>query len=126
MLLSVTRVCCIYLPMSKKSTYRVTFHNQGKVYEIYASKVHQSGLFGFIEIEELLFGEKSSVVVDPSEENLKSEFSGVQRTYIPMHSVVRIDEVEKTGHPKVMDATGTGGNVAPFPVYTSSQAPPKS
>jgi hypothetical protein len=112
--------------MSKKSTYRVTFHNQGKVYEIYARKVHQSGIFGFIEIEELLFGEKSSVVVDPSEENLKSEFSGVQRTYIPMHSVVRIDEVEKTGHPKIMEATDTGGNIAPFPVYTGSQDTPKS
>ncbi len=112
--------------MSKKSTYRVTFHNQGKVYEIYARNVHQSGLFGFIEIEELLFGEKSSVVVDPSEENLKSEFSGVRRTYIPIHSVVRIDEVEKTGHPKIMDATGTSGNVAPFPVYTGPQDPPKS
>ena len=112
--------------MSKKSTYRVTFHNQGKVYEIYARKVHQSGLFGFIEIEDLLFGEKSSVVVDPSEENLKSEFSGVQRTYIPMHSVVRIDEVEKTGHPKIMEDTGSGGKIAPFPVYTGGQEKPKN
>ena len=112
--------------MSKKSTYRVTFHNQGKVYEIYARKVHQSGLFGFIEIEDLLFGEKSSVVVDPSEENLKSEFNGVQRTYIPMHSVVRIDEVEKTGHPKIMEDSDSGGKIAPFPVYTGSQDTPKS
>lgn len=112
--------------MTKKSTYRVTFHNQGKVYEIYARKVNQSGLFGFIEIEELLFGEKSSVVVDPSEENLKSEFSGVQRTHIPMHSVVRIDEVEKTGHPKIMEATSSAGNVSPFPVYTGSHDKPKS
>ena len=39
--------------------------------------VHQSGLLGFIEVEEIVFGEKSSVVVDPSEESLKSEFSGV-------------------------------------------------
>ena len=112
--------------MTNKNTYRVTFHNQGKVYEIYARNVHQSGLFGFIEIEELLFGEKSSVVVDPSEENLKSEFNGVRRAYIPIHSVVRIDEVEKTGHPKIMDATNTGGNVAPFPVYTRSPDTPKS
>lgn len=112
--------------MSKKSTYRVTFHNQGKVYEIYARKVHQSGMFGFIEIEDLLFGEKSSVVVDPSEENLKSEFNGVQRTYIPMHSVVRIDEVENTGQPKIMEDTGSGGKIAPFPVFTGSQDTPKS
>ena len=45
------------------------FHNQGKVYEIYAQNVHHSAMFGFIEVEKLLFGEKSSVVVDPTEEN---------------------------------------------------------
>ena len=112
--------------MSNKSTYRVTFHNQGKVYEIYARKVHQSGLFGFIEIEQLVFGEKSSVVVDPSEENLKSEFSGVQRTYIPMHSMIRIDEVEKTGHPKITEGSGSNDKIAPFPVYTGSQDTPKN
>jgi len=112
--------------MSKKSTYRVSFHNQGKVYEVYARKVHQSGLFGFIEIEDLIFGEKSSLVVDPSEENLKSEFKGVQRTYIPMHAVIRIDEVEKTGHPKITEVTGSGDKIAPFPVYTGSQDTPKN
>lgn len=112
--------------MTDKSTYRITFHNQGKVYEIYARKVHQSGLFGFIEIEDLVFGEKSSVVVDPSEENLKSEFSGVQRTYIPMHAVIRIDEVEKTGHSKITEAAGSGEKIAPFPVYTGGLDTPKS
>lgn len=112
--------------MKKTNTYRVTFHNQGKVYEIYARKVHQSGLFGFIEIEELLFGEKSSVVVDPSEENLKNEFSGVERTYIPMHAVIRIDEVEKSGHPKITDAQASDGKIAPFPVYTGGQDPSKN
>jgi hypothetical protein len=112
--------------MSKKSTYRVSFHNQGKVYEIYARKVHQSGLFGFIEIEDLVFGEKSSVVVDPSEEKLESEFSGVQRTYIPMHSMIRIDEVEKTGHPKITETSGSSDKISPFPVYTGSQDSPKN
>ncbi len=112
--------------MSKKRTYRVTFHNRDKVYEIYARKVHQSALFGFIEIEDLLFGEKSSIVVDPSEENLKSEFSGIQRTYIPMHAVVRIDEVEKTGHGKITEVSGSGEKITPFPVYTGGQDAPKS
>ena len=98
--------------------YRVTFHNQGKIYEIYARTVHQSGLFGFIEIEQIVFGEKTSVVVDPSEENLKSEFADVSRTYIPMHSVVRIDEVEKMGQSKITKAEGGSGSVTPFPVLT--------
>ena len=105
----------------KKSTYRVSFHNQGKVYEIYARSIHQSGLFGFIEIEKLVFGEKSALLVDPSEEHLKSEFAGVIRSYIPMHSVIRIDEVEKSGHGKITKIEGGDGNIAPFPVYTPPQ-----
>ena len=60
------------------------------------------------------------VVVDPSEESLKSEFSGVSRTYIPMHSIVRIDEVEKMGQSKVSKAEGGAGTVTPFPVITNN------
>ncbi|MEX2479399.1 MAG: DUF1820 family protein [Gammaproteobacteria bacterium] len=103
---------------AKKSTYRISFHNQGKVYEIYAREVHQSSLFGFIEVEKIVFGEKSTLLVDPSEEHLKSEFAGVNRTYIPMHAVIRIDEVEKSGHSKITDADTSGDKIAPFPVFT--------
>ena len=78
-----------------KQIYKVIFYNQGELYEIYARQVSQGNLYGFVEIEQLVFGEKTSLVVDPSEERLKSEFSDVKRTYIPMHAVVRIDEVEK-------------------------------
>ena len=104
--------------MSENKIYKVMFHNQGKVYEIYAKNVHHSAMFGFVEIEKLLFGEKSSVVVDTSEENLKNEFSGVDRTYIPMHSIVRIDEVKKQGSAKISDGDGVNENIMPFPVYT--------
>ena len=101
--------------MSEDKIYKIMFHNQGKVYEIYAKNVHHSAMFGFIEIEKLLFGEKTSVVVDPSEENLKNEFSGVERTYIPMHSIIRIDEVNKQGAAKISEKNE---NIMPFPVYT--------
>lgn len=104
--------------MSKKPIYKVLFYNQGKVYEIYAHSVHQGAMFGFIEVEQLMFDGKSSVVVDPSEENLKSEFKEVTRTYIPMHSIIRIDEVDKKGTAKVTDAGDKSENVMPFPVYT--------
>jgi len=102
--------------MPRKTLYKVIFHNQGKVYEIYARSVHQGAMFGFIEIEKLAFGEKTSVVVDPSEENLKAEFSEVTRTYIPLHSIIRIDEVSKQGAARITAAED--GNVMPFPVYT--------
>ena len=109
--------------MSPKPIYKVIFANQGKVYEIYASAVSQGGLFGFVEVEEILFGEKSAVVVDPSEEALKVEFKGVQRTFIPMHSILRIDEVDKQGTGRIRtDEDGTS-NVAPFPMTV---APPQT
>jgi hypothetical protein len=107
--------------MASKPIYRIAFLNQGKVYEIYARRVSQTGaLFGFVEVEELVFGARKSVVVDPAEERLQLEFAGVKRTYLPMHYVLRIDEVDKQGTGKITNAEG--GNVAqfPMPVYTPS------
>ncbi|HVC37513.1 MAG TPA: DUF1820 family protein, partial [Gammaproteobacteria bacterium] len=56
--------------MTARHIYKVIFMNQGKIYEVYARKVSQDGFWGFIEIEQLVFGERSSVVLDPSEEKL--------------------------------------------------------
>jgi hypothetical protein len=100
--------------MAASHIFKVLFVNQGKVYEIYARKVGHGSLFGFIEVEELVFGERSSVVVDPAEEKIKAEFTGVKRTYLPMHSVLRIDEVKKQGVSKITALEG--GNVTQFPV----------
>jgi hypothetical protein len=99
----------------KKQIYKVIFINQGKVYEIYAKNVSQGGLFGFVEIEGLLFGEKSTVVVDPSEEALQQEFSGVERTYVPMHAVIRIDQVEKRGVSTIHQVAESTAKITPLP-----------
>jgi hypothetical protein len=109
--------------MAASHIFKVIFHSQGKVFEIYARKVGHGQMFGFIEVEELLFGEKSTVLVDPSEEKIQTEFAGVKRTYLPLHSVIRIDEVKKTGVSKVSE--GAPSNVAqfPFPVYTPPSGP---
>jgi hypothetical protein len=103
--------------MSKKKIYKVIFMSQGQVYEVYARHIGQGTLFGFVEIEELVFGARSTVLVDPSEEKIKSEFEGVTRTHLPMHSIIRIDEVEKEGAGKISKIEG---NVTqfPMPVYT--------
>ena len=98
-----------------KTIYKVIFMNEGKVFEIYARQIYQGEMYGFIEVEELVFGERASVVVDPAEERLKTEFEGVARTYIPMHAIVRIDEVEKEGTAKIKSVTGDKGNVTSFP-----------
>ena len=54
------------------------------------------------------------MLIDPSEERLRNEFEGVQRSFIPMHAVVRIDEVEKEGVAKITDSKGE--NITPFPM----------
>ena len=95
--------------------YKIIFLNQNKVYELYAKAIYQSEMYGFIEAEEFVFGARSQMIVDPGEEKLKSEFNGVSRSYIPLHSIIRIDEVEKEGVGKIVDATG-GSNVSPFPL----------
>lgn len=104
--------------MSRKRVYKVMFMNQGQVFEIYARRVNHGELFGFVAVEELVFGERTTVVVDPSEERIKAEFENVRRTYLPMHSIVRIDEVDKQGTSKISKVEG--GNVAqfPIPIYT--------
>ena len=104
--------------MADQHLYKVIFMNQGKIYEIYARSISQGSLFGFIEVEKLVFGERTTVVVDPSEERLKSEFETVTRTYIPMHAVVRIDEVEKQGTSKISSFDGENVSQFPMPVYT--------
>ena len=103
--------------MAASHIFKVVFVNQGKVYEIYARKVHHGSLLGFVEVEEWVFGERSTVVVDPTEEKIKSEFEGVKRTYLTMHSVLRIDEVRKQGVSKISNFEGS--NVAQFPVVFS-------
>ena len=42
--------------MSNKTIYRIFFTSQGKAYELYARKVEQADLHGFVMIEGLLFG----------------------------------------------------------------------
>ena len=105
--------------MTKPRLYRVNFLNQGQVYEVYCRHVSHGGLLGFIELEDLVFGEKTSVVLDPGEEKLKTEFANVSRTYIPVHQVIRVDEVSKPGAARIFAvAEGSSGKVTPFPVFT--------
>lgn len=97
-----------------REMFRVLFLNQGQVYEVYARGIFQSDLYGFVEIEDYVFGSRSQLLVDPSEDRLRKEFEGVQRSFIPMHAIIRIDEVEKEGIAKITDSKG--GNVTPFPL----------
>ena len=107
--------------MASQPIYKVIFHNGGQVYEVFARQIYQSDMWGFVEIEELVFGERSQILVDPGEEKLKNEFSGVKRSYIPLQSIVRIDEVEKEGAARISE--GGNAKIAPFPVIPRGAAP---
>ena len=102
--------------MATSRVYRITFMSQGQVYELYAKSVGSAAMFGFIEVSHLLWSQKSSLVIDPSEDRLKHEFSGVKRFYVPMHSVIRVDEVDHEGTSKIVASAG-GASITPFPVF---------
>lgn len=108
--------------MAAEPMFKVIFYNQGQVYEVYARAIYQSELYGFIEVEEFIFGERTALLVDPGEEKLKNEFTGVKRSYVPMHSIVRIDEVEKSGAGKVSEIKSSD-KIAQFPQSISTPKP---
>ena len=99
----------------KKRMYRVIFQGSSKVYELYARSVSQSDMYAFLEVRDLVFGEQSKLVVNPGEEQLRTQFEGVSCTYLPIHSVIRVDEVEKEGSAKVISVSEKG-SVAQFPI----------
>jgi hypothetical protein len=101
--------------MKTKPIYRITFLNRGNIYELYARHVDSSKLYAFVEVSDIVFGERSEILVDPAEEKLKTEFDGVKRTFIPIHAVVRIDEVSKEGQNRII-GKGESGTITPFPL----------
>jgi hypothetical protein len=100
--------------MSQKALYKVVFHNHGKVYELFAKKVLASDLYGFTQISELVFSSSDALLVDPAEEKLKEEFGKTKSLHLPMHSIVRIEEVEERTTAKIRDAS-SGEKIMPFP-----------
>ncbi|MFC3393700.1 DUF1820 family protein [Brenneria rubrifaciens] len=99
--------------MSKESAlYRIQFINNGKNYQLYVRELVSSTLFGFIEIADFVFDSQSTVLVDPSTEKLKTEFSGVSRSFIPLQAIIRIDAVTEKGSARISEL---GDNVTHFP-----------
>ena len=94
--------------MSQDDTlYRVQFISNGERYELYVKTLIQGALFGFVEIGEFVWDTHTSVVVDPSHERLKSEFS----------------DVKKKGSAKITKLENKSDKVATFPspIYTPTK-----
>jgi hypothetical protein len=96
--------------------FKVAFLNQVKVYELYCNKVSGSDLsYGFIELSDLVFEGEDSVVIDPTEERMREEFADVEVLHIPMHAVIRVEQVKKRG-PCVIRDSKSGEKVTPLPL----------
>ncbi len=99
-----------------KTVYKVTFLNHGKVYELFAGHAGTSGLWGFVEIGELMFDVRDGLVVDPTEERLRDEFGATRALHLPMQSILRIEEVDRKGTSAIRDAATGESVVTPFPM----------
>ncbi|MDX5630461.1 MULTISPECIES: DUF1820 family protein [unclassified Brenneria] len=97
---------------NEPALYRIQFMNNGKNYQLYVRELVSSNLFGFIEIADFVFDSQSTVLIDPSTEKLKTEFSGVSRSFIPLQAVIRIDAVTEKGSARISEL---GDNVTHFP-----------
>lgn len=97
--------------------FRVQFICNGEKYELYVREVSQGSMFGFVEVGDFVWDTHTSLVVDPSHEKLKDEFAEVTQTYIPMHSILRIDEVKKQGTSKITQLSDKV-TAFPNPIYT--------
>ncbi|MFT6790905.1 MAG: hypothetical protein ACJA04_000104 [Cellvibrionaceae bacterium] len=110
--------------MANTELYKVIFYNQGEIYEVYARDIFQSDIYGFIEVEQFVFGEPDQLIVNPGEEKLKNEFANVKRSFIPVQAIIRIDEVEREGQGKVKEIKSSD-KIATFPL-SGRMAPPPS
>jgi hypothetical protein len=107
--------------MAGNALYKIIFLNHGKVYELFSESVGTSGLWGFVEVSELVFETGEGIVVDPTEEKMRQEFAGAKVLHLPMQCVLRIEEVEKRGKCLIRDRE-SGEKVTPFPISPLSRS----
>ena len=107
--------------MAEIPLYKIIFLNHGKVYELFCEGVTSSGLWGFIEVSDLVFETGKGLVVDPTEEKMRQEFENAKVLHLPIQSVLRVEEVEKRGKCLIRDRE-SGENVTPFPISPSNRS----
>jgi hypothetical protein len=84
----------------EKTYYKVSFSLDQEMYQVCARHVESSNLYGLIEIGDFIFPE-NKLVYNPGEDRIRREFQGIQRTWLPYHAIVRIDEVRDSQESEV-------------------------
>jgi hypothetical protein len=102
-------------PSREKTFYKVSFARDNELYQICARHVGTSEWWGLIELSGFIFPE-NRLVYNPGEERIRREFSGIRRTWIPYHAIVRIDEV--------LDATESEIKIVPLESFRRPVVPP--
>lgn len=75
------------------SLYRIVFQGADEHCELYAARVAQGHLPAFLEIDQIVFGERPAGTASAAQERLRSALAAAKRCYIPLARVVRIDEI---------------------------------
>lgn len=103
--------------------YRVIFKQDDQRCQLYAQYICEESLMGFLEVESLIFSpDSSSLIVDVKQEELKQQYKGVKRTYIPMHTVIRVDEI-KASECQLLANASSVGNIAYLDPATKKDSP---
>jgi len=78
----------------KKKIFKVIFIDEDKkVQTLHATNLNPSSFLGLVEISDILFIEESELIISPDDGKLRDKFKNVERSYIPLNSIIRIDEV---------------------------------
>jgi hypothetical protein len=87
--------------MSEKSNtyFKIQFFDGKKeLLTFFARSVNPSSYIGLIEIADIMFMD-SDILINPEDEKIRKEFKGVKRTFLPLSSIIRIDEIEDVKSP---------------------------
>ena len=96
--------------------YRVRYRELDKINTMYVRYISEESLVGFLEADELILGNDAEISNDELTDEFCAEFKGVQRVYLPLHVILRIDEIDLGLHQSTADAKNLAkGNVSRFP-----------
>jgi len=78
----------------KKKLFKVVFIDEDKTIQtIHSLKLNPSSFLGLVEISDIVFIGRSEIIISPDDGKMKAKFKNVERSYIPLNSIVRIDEL---------------------------------